>query len=71
MKPLHVELPDKVADEIQALVRGGWFRSEEELVRHALTEFVRQNRLELMEKQQLEDIEWGLRHATATGREVR
>jgi hypothetical protein len=49
-----------VGKAIEALVRKGWFRSEEELVLHVLTEFVRQNRLELMEKQQLEDIEWAV-----------
>jgi len=56
MKSLHIELPDKLAEELEALVRGGWFPSEEEAVRAALVEFVRRHRFELLEKRQREDI---------------
>jgi len=52
MKRLEVELPDKLAGELGALVQGGWFQSEGEVVRAALVEFVRRHRLELLEKQQ-------------------
>ena len=60
MKSLQVELPDRLAAELQALVQGGWFQSEGEVVRAALTEFLRRHRLELLEKQQREDIAWAL-----------
>lgn len=58
MKSLQVELPDKLAVEVNRLVQSGWFQDEQELVRYALTEFVRHNDLELNKRHQLEDIEW-------------
>jgi Arc/MetJ-type ribon-helix-helix transcriptional regulator len=61
MKSLNVELPDKLASELDRLVQSGWFHNEQELVRYALTEFVRHNLLDLTKQHQLEDIEWALR----------
>ncbi len=60
MRTLQVELPDVLAAELEALVQKGWFRSEDELIRLALIEFVRRYRLELLEQFQREDIAWAL-----------
>lgn len=60
MKSLQIELPDKLAAELDALVQSGWFRSQDELVRLALVEFVRRHWLELLERFQQEDIAWAL-----------
>ncbi len=60
MRSLQVELPDKLAGEVAALVQAGWFRSEDELVRLALVEFVQRHRFELLEQFQREDIAWAL-----------
>jgi Arc/MetJ-type ribon-helix-helix transcriptional regulator len=61
MKSVQVELPEKIADELEQLVKAGWFRSEEEAVRLALVEFLRRHRFELLERFQREDIEWALK----------
>ena len=61
MRSLQVELPEKLAEQLDALVRGGWFQSEGEVVRAALVEFVRRYRFELLEKHQRQDIAWALR----------
>jgi len=66
MKPLQVDLPDKLAAEIAALVQAGWFRREDEVVRLALLEFVRRRRFELAEYFQREDIAWALRQMKET-----
>ncbi len=60
MKSVQVELPDKLAEEIDSLVKAGWFQSEAEVVRLALVEFMRRHRLELLERFQREDIAWAL-----------
>jgi Arc/MetJ-type ribon-helix-helix transcriptional regulator len=60
MKCIEVELPDKVAEELDALVRGGWFQSEDELVRAAVADFLRHHRYELLERFHREDIAWAL-----------
>ena len=50
MKAIQVELPDKLALEIETYVKTGWFSSESEVVRAAVMEFVRRNRVELLER---------------------
>ncbi len=61
MKSIQLELPENVATELEQLVRAGWFRSEGELLKAALTEFVRRHRLELEEQFQRDDIAWAVR----------
>lgn len=36
MKSVQVELPDKLAAEVEAYVRAGWFGSEADVIRTAL-----------------------------------
>lgn len=61
MKAVHVELPDKLAAEIEAYVRAGWFGSEADVIRAAIADFVRRHRLELLERFMRDDIEWVLK----------
>ena len=60
MKTLEIQLPEPVATELDALVKGGWFTDQNEIVRFALLEFARRNRFALMEQFQREDIAWAL-----------
>ena len=60
MKTVNVELPDRAAQEIEQLVRAGWFASEGEAIRAAVLDFVRRNRIELLERFLREDIAWAL-----------
>lgn len=66
MKSVQVELPDKLAAEVEAYVRAGWFGSEADVIRTALAEFIRRNRLELLERFMRDDIDWALRLKTPT-----
>ena len=61
MKSIKVELPDKLARELNAMVKARWFSDEAEAMRSALRDFVRRNRLELLERFQREDIAWALK----------
>jgi Arc/MetJ-type ribon-helix-helix transcriptional regulator len=61
MKAITVEVPDKAAAEIDHYVRAGWFTSEAEVVRVAILDFVRRNRVELLERFMREDIAWALK----------
>jgi Arc/MetJ-type ribon-helix-helix transcriptional regulator len=60
MKMLKLEVPDRVAETMEELVRAGWFMDESEIVRQALAEFVHRHRLQLQEEFQREDIRWAL-----------
>jgi len=61
MKVMQIEIADQLAEEMEALVKAGWFASETEIARLALTEFIRRHRFELLERFQREDIAWALR----------
>ena len=67
MKSIQIELPEKLAQELDAMVKEGWFRNEGEAVRSALSEFIRRHRLELLERFQREDIAWAIKQKGATG----
>ena len=60
MKAVQVDLPDKLAAELSNYVRTGWFASEQEVIRAALVDFVRRNRLDLLERFMRDDIRWAL-----------
>jgi len=61
MKTVAVELPNRTAAEIKRYVDAGWFASEAEAVRAAVLEFVRRNRVDLLDRFMREDIAWALR----------
>jgi len=61
MKAIQVGLPEKLAAEIEVYVKTGWFNSEAEVIRAALMEFVRRNRVDLLERFMRDDIEWALK----------
>ncbi len=60
MKRIQVELPEKLAQASENLVKEGWFRDASEAVRFALTEFLNGCCLQLLEQFQWEDIAWAL-----------
>jgi Arc/MetJ-type ribon-helix-helix transcriptional regulator len=66
MKSIQIELPDKLAVEVNALVEEGWFANETEIVHLALAEFVRRYRFALMEQFHRDDIAWALQQKKAT-----
>ena len=61
MKSVQLSLPDPLMTEVDGLVHAGWFRSNSELVRAAVIEFVRRHRFALTERFQREDIDWALK----------
>jgi len=60
MISMTVELPEALTAEIEEAVSAGWFSSESEAIRAAVHEFVKRGRLALIERQQLDDIEWAV-----------
>jgi len=60
MKTLEITIPEQVAKELEYFVNEGWFVTQSDVVRAALLEYLRRNRLELTEQFQREDIAWAL-----------
>ena len=65
MKTIIVELPEKMEAEVSALVKDGWFQDEQELLRAALMEFIRRNKVKLIDDFMREDIAWAMRQHKA------
>ena len=61
MKTLSIDLPDNLVAAIHGYIKAGYFNSEPEVLMAALLEFVRRNRVDLMEQFAHEDIEWAKR----------
>ncbi len=63
MRAITLELPDMLAEDVDRAVQAGWFVDPQDAIREALREYLSGRRLELQERQQLEDIAWALREA--------
>ena len=63
MKTMTLELPEQLAADVDNAVKAGWFADPQEVIRQAVREFLNSHRLELQERQQLEDIAWARRAA--------
>ncbi len=61
MKTIKVDIPKKLAIEVENYVKKGWFNNEEEVMRVALQEFIHTHHFELMEQFMREDVEWALK----------
>ena len=62
-KSLSIQLPDPLANALGGYVKSGIFHSESEVILAATSEFIRKNRIDLMERFAREDIKWALREA--------
>lgn len=60
MTSVTVDLPEALTAEIEEAVSAGWFSSESEAIRAAVHEFIQRGKLGLIERQQLDDIEWAV-----------
>ncbi|MCF8142426.1 MAG: ribbon-helix-helix domain-containing protein [Deltaproteobacteria bacterium] len=65
MKTLSITVPDHLAEQIHDYVRSGFFMSEPDVVVAAISEFIRRNRVDLMERFACEDIAWAKNEAHA------
>ncbi|SPD73269.1 hypothetical protein PITCH_A1770011 [uncultured Desulfobacterium sp.] len=65
MKKLSINIPDNLAAKINDYVKAGFFLSEPDVILAAMSEFVRRNRLDMMERFAREDIEWAKKEALA------
>jgi Arc/MetJ-type ribon-helix-helix transcriptional regulator len=58
MKTMSINIPDNMANQIKEFVKTGFFATEPDVIMAAMTEFLRRNRIEMMERFAREDIEW-------------
>jgi hypothetical protein len=58
MKTITLNVSDTVENMLKEYIDAGVFKSEEDIFHAAIAEFVRNNRLDLIEKFAKEDIDW-------------
>ncbi len=63
MNAISLDLPDQLTADVDQAVAAGWFADRQEAICQAVREFLNSRRLELQERQQLDDIAWALRTA--------
>jgi len=71
MKSLSVNLPDNLAMALESYVKAGLFNSELDVLLAAISEFIRHNRIDLIEKFAIEDIEWAKKEANKVNESYR
>jgi hypothetical protein len=62
MHTLQINLSDPIFNSIKEYISSGYFKSEDDFMQAVIVEFIRKNKIELMEQFQREDIKWGLKN---------
>jgi len=57
---IPTKLTHRLVDEIDELVKEGWYANRSELVRDAIRELIRKLKLQRLEAAIKDDIKWGL-----------
>lgn len=57
MKTIRARIPDKLYQQMETLVKEGWFGSHEDIIDDAIRRFLNSHRPELMEQFIREDVE--------------
>ncbi len=60
MKTVTVDVPEKLYMQAVLLAKEGWFRDEKEIISEAIRRFIDTHKPEIIEKQIMEDVHWGL-----------
>lgn len=63
METVTAKLTERLAEELDALVKQGWFANRSDAVRAAVRDMVEQRRLQRLEQAIDEDIAWAKRRA--------
>ena len=65
MKTVQVELNDTLAEKLDALIKDGFFITEEEAIRFALVRLIASQEFMLAERFERHDIAWALKQKKA------
>lgn len=65
METVTAKLPERLAAELDLLIKNGWFASRSDAIRAAVRDMVEQRRVQRLEEAIREDIAWAKRRAKA------
>lgn len=66
MKSVAVKMPDQLAAAVEDYIKAGFFHSKSDVFVAAVADFVRRNRIDLLERFAHEDITWAKTEARKT-----
>ncbi|MEK6909131.1 MAG: ribbon-helix-helix domain-containing protein [Nanoarchaeota archaeon] len=60
METVPAKLTKRIIDEMEELIKQGWYANRSELIRDAVRELVKKQKIVQLESAIKEDIQWGL-----------
>jgi len=60
MKTVPAKITKRIVEEMELLIKQGWYANKSELIRDAVRELVKKQKVTQLESTIKEDIKWGL-----------
>ena len=60
MEAVPAKITPRLLDEMDSIIREGWYANRSELVRDAIRDMIKKTRAERLETSIKEDVRWGL-----------
>ncbi len=60
MQAIPAKITPKLAEEMDAIIKEGWYANRSEFIRDALREMIKKMKAERLEAAIKEDVHWGL-----------
>ena len=60
MKTVPAKLTKRIMEEMEGLIKEGWYANKSELIRDAIRELIKKQKVAQLEAAIKEDIAWGL-----------
>jgi metal-responsive CopG/Arc/MetJ family transcriptional regulator len=62
MPQMILDIPEKLDQRLDQIIKNGWAGSKQEILNEALKRYLDSHKDEIIEEQILSDVEWGLSH---------
>jgi len=62
MPQMILDIPEKLNQRLDQIIKNGWAGSKQEILNEALKRYLDSHKDEIIEEQILSDVEWGLSH---------
>ncbi len=60
METVPAKVTKRIVDEMEELIKQGWYANKSELIRDAIRELIKKQKIAQLESAVKEDIAWGL-----------
>lgn len=60
MEAVPAKLTRRIIEEMESLIKQGWYANKSELIRDAVRELIKKQKVSQLESAIKEDIQWGL-----------